>query len=186
MKLSGMVRRVVLCFSCFLLLCAIGTAQKITFPGRRMETKSPDGQYVIRNDDTVGREPIHTLTLETKGEATSRKFHSYDRSVDVLWSPNSDGFVVNDHEGSDSARPLLFALPWKGEQTDLLEELEKFLRKRNEGDLITGNHHVYLTVRRWLSKDELLCKLWGYGEASRNGFAKYYVYTIGQGFRVYR
>lgn len=186
MRLLKVVCPAVLCVFCVLLLATTGKAQKVSFPGTAVGTKSPDGRYVIQNDDLNGQEPPHTLTLIEKPVGKTSKIHSYDRHVEILWSPNSDGFVVNDYEASDSTRPLLFALPWKGEKTDLLGELERLLRKRKEGDLITGNHHVYLTVRRWLSKEELLCKLWEYGEVSRNGFTKYYVYTIGRGFRDYR
>jgi hypothetical protein len=163
------------------------SAQNVSFPGARSEAKSPDGLYIIRNSDSMTENPAHTLTLvESKGGSVV-KVYQYRRSADVLWSPDSDAFVINDYEGSDSTRPVLYKVPWTGTKTGILEELTAFLRSRHEEKLVFNNDHIYLTVQRWINRHELLCRLEAYGAASPHGsgFKGYYVYGIGDGFRVY-
>jgi hypothetical protein len=162
-------------------------AQGVHFPGSESEAKSPNHQYIIQNLDYEKMEPAHVLVLLDTRSGSKTKIHSYDRHVDILWSPRSDAFVINDYEGSDSARPILCSLPWNDKKTDLLERFTVFLRGRHEENLILKNDHVYFSVRRWLNPQELLCQLEAYGEASPNGsvFKGLYVYRIGQGFRSY-
>jgi len=59
---------------------------------------------------------------------TGRALTSYPRGVDVLWSPTSRAFVVNDYEGSDAAHPVLFSAPWTNQPVDLREKLIGYLR----------------------------------------------------------
>jgi hypothetical protein len=162
-------------------------AQNASFPGRVAKSKSPDSRYVIENVDYDNRDPAHDLVLLDTKNGSKTTIQSYERGVDVLWSPQSDAFVVNDHEGSDSTRPLLYSLPWTGNKTDLLGKLTDFLRTRHQEQLVLGNDHVYFSVRRWISARELLGRLEAYGEANPHGsgFNGYYVYTVGQGFRLY-
>jgi dipeptidyl aminopeptidase/acylaminoacyl peptidase len=163
-------------------------AQIAQFPGTKSETKSPDGRYAIQNRDSENTDPAHVLFLLDKTNGSKTLIHPYGRSVDILWSPKSDAFVINDHEGSNSARPLLYSLPWNDTKIDLLESLTVFLRGRHQENVVVGNDHVYLLARRWINSTEILCRLEGYGEASPtgSGFTRYYLYKIGDGFRPYK
>ncbi|MFZ3362965.1 MAG: hypothetical protein WBX13_06765 [Candidatus Acidiferrales bacterium] len=162
-------------------------AQSVSFPGAKSETESPDRRYVIRNSDSLTENPAHTLWLVDAKGGSAIKIYQYARSADVLWSPASDAFVINDYEGSNSTRPFLYAVPWTGTKIDLLEEFTHFLRGRHEERLVLKNDHVYFTVRRWINPHELLCQLEAYGAASPHGsgFNGHYVYRIGEGFRPY-
>jgi hypothetical protein len=178
------------CPLCAIVSLAIITsvsAQIAQFPGTKSETKSPNGRYAIQNRDSENVEPTHTLFLLDKQDGSKTLIHSYGRNVEILWSPKSDAFVVNDNEGSNSARPLLYSLPWNDTKIDLLESLTVFLRGRHQENLIVGNDHVYLLARRWINSTEILCRLEAYGEASPSGsgFKRYYLYKIGDGFRPY-
>ena len=162
-------------------------AQKVSFPGAKSETKSPDGRYIVRNADDEKQEPAHKLTLIDATSGSAIKSYSYGRHVDVLWSPTSDAFVVNDYEGSDMSRPVLFTAPWTADQPiDLREKLTDFLRRRGEAKRVEGDHHVYFSAKRWLGGSEILCRVNGYGDVDRKGFTKQYVYKIGAGFRPRR
>lgn len=163
------------------------SAQILSFPGAKLETESPDGRSMIRNSDSLSESPAHTLTLVEAKSGSSIKIYQYARSVDVLWSPASDAFVINDYEGSDSTRPFLYEVPWTGTKTDILKEFTRFMRRRHEEKLVLKNDHVYFTVRRWINPRELLCQFEAYGEASPrgSGLKGFYVYRIGEGFRVY-
>jgi hypothetical protein len=183
-------------------LCSIGTqllsvlllstilsqanTQKVTFPESRSEAKSPDGRYTVRNADDEKQEPAHTLTLIDTKSGSAIKSYSYGRHVDVLWSPTSDAFVVNDYEGSDVSRPVLFTAPWVGQPVDLREKLTDFLRSRGEAKSIEGDHHMYFSAERWLGGREILCEVTGYGDVDPKGFTRHYVYKIGVGFRPRR
>ena len=160
-------------------------AQKISFPGPSSKIKSPNGEYTIRNTDDQKQEPAHRLTLVDEKNGTIVKVYSYGRHVDVLWSPDSRAFVVNDYEGSDSCHPILFAPPWSAATIDLRGKLITYLRARGEAQIAEKNDHVYFTVQRWLTDKEMICKITGYGDASPKGFTKYYVYNLGSGFRPY-
>src|SRR3974390_1226750 len=195
MLLTGLCPRHLSAFSALLLtalfsgiILRANSHQHGSFPASLSEVKSPDGRYTIRNSDSLTEDPAHRLTLVDINTGSVIEICQYPRHVDVLWSPDSSAFVVNDHEGSDSTRPLLYSLPWTGTKTDLLEELTKFLRGHRQEGLVLKNGHVYLTVRRWISSQELLCHLESYGDASRHGtgFKGHYVYKIGAGFRVYK
>jgi hypothetical protein len=113
------------------------SAQNVSFPGAKSETKSPDGRYMIRNSDSMTENPAHTLTLVESEGGSVVKVYQYRRSADVLWSPASDAFVINDYEGSDSTRPALYKVPWTGTKTDILEQLTAFLRSRHEENLFS-------------------------------------------------
>jgi hypothetical protein len=160
-------------------------AQKVTFPGTKSELKSPDGHYTIRNMDDEKQEPAHTLTL-IGPKGSTEKIYSYGRHVEVLWSPTSSAFVVNDYEGSDASRPVLFTIPFTGKPLDLREKLTDFLRSRGNAASAEENHHVYFSAKRWLSDDEILCQVTGYGDVDPKGFTRRYVYKLSGGFRPYK
>jgi len=158
--------------------------QKVSFPGSRSETKSPDGRYIVRNADDEKQEPAHTLTLIDAKSGSAIRSYSYGRHVDVLWSPNSSAFVVNDYEGSDASHPVLFTAPWANQPIDLREKLIGFLRSGRGAKSVQDNHHVYFSAQRWLSGGEIVCQVAGYGEVDPKGFSAQYVYKIGVGFRA--
>lgn len=172
------------------LLCAVvlgaANGQKVSFPGAGSETKSPDGRYTILNADDEKQEPAHSLTLIDAKDGSTTKLYSYPRGVDVLWSPTSRAFVVNDYEGSDPAHPVLFSAPWTNQPVDLREKLIGYLRSGRGTKSVLDNHHVYFSAQRWLSGDEILCQVTGYGDVDPKGFAAQYVYKIGAGFRPHR
>lgn len=171
-----------------LLLCVATLAkanpQKVSFPGSRSESKSPDGHYSVRNFDDENQEPAHTLSLIDTKTRSAIKIYSYGRHVDVLWSPSSDALVINDYEGSDVSHPVLFVAPWKGQPVDLSEKLIEFFRVHGEPKSATKNHHMYFSAQRWLSHDEILCRIDSYGQVDPNGFTSNYIYKLGEGFRV--
>lgn len=171
----------------FITVVASGlNAQNVSFPGTRSESKSPDGRFVIKNSDSDVEDPAHNLMLIDTRNGSVITIYKYGRGVDILWSPRSDAFVINDHEGSNVSHPILFRAPWSTNYTDLRDKLIDFLRSSNQAKSALENHHVYFTVQRWLSENEVLCQVTGYGEVDPNGFTRRYVYKLGVGFRSYR
>lgn len=182
---NGLVRWFVGAFLCLSLLLG-ASAQKASFPGVTSEVKSPDGRYTVRNTDDENQTPAHLLTLIDNRNGVAIRTYSYGRHVNVLWAPTSKAFVVNDYEGSDTSRPMLFTEPWADQPVDLREKLTDFLRPRGEARSILGNHHVYVSAEKWRSGDEIVCQVTGYGDVDRKGFKKRYVYKLGEGFQPRR
>jgi dipeptidyl aminopeptidase/acylaminoacyl peptidase len=185
MRLDGVNRWLLGTFLCGAIL-SVASAQRVSFPGTLSEAKSPDGRYIVRNTDDEKREPSHVLTLIATENGSATKIYSYGRHVEVLWSPTSRALVVNDYEGSDAAHPVLFTAPWTDRPVDLRENLIDFLRLRGKAKSSEQNHHVYFSAQRWLSGNEILCEVSGYGDVDPKGFAKRYIYKLGAGFRPYR
>jgi hypothetical protein len=161
-------------------LFQVAIAQKISFPSAQSEAKSPNGRYLIRNLDDEKQEPAHNLRLINTTNGLATKIYSYGRHVDILWSPASNAFVVNDYEASNASRPVLFVEPWTA-PVDLRQKLVDFLSARHEGGFLE-NDHVYISVEKWINAGEILCKATGYGEVNAKGFSKHYIYKIGTGF----
>jgi hypothetical protein len=161
-------------------------AQTASFPGVRSETHSPNHQYLVRNEDQGGKEPAHTLIFVDSQSKKETRFYGYGRSVELLWSPLSDAFVINDHQGSDSSKPLLFYVPLQQGPVDLRGRLLDFLREQHDTSSSLNNHHVYFTAVKWLDRRKILCKLTGYGEQDPNGFTKFYVFDTKRGFLLAR
>jgi hypothetical protein len=161
-------------------------AQTASFPSVRAETHSPNHLYLVRNEDQGGKEPAHTLIFVDRQSKKETSFYRYGRSVELLWSPLSDAFVINDHQGSDSSKPLLFTVPLQQGPVDLWSQLLDFLREQHNTSSALNNHHVYLSAVKWLDRRKILCKLTAYGEQDPQGFTKFYVFDTKQGFRLAR
>lgn len=157
--------------------------QDVSFPGAHSESRSPNGRFVVRNFDSDVANPAHTLILVGNQSSLDITIYHYGRGVDILWSPDSKAFIVNDHEGSNVAHPVLFTEPWSTNYVDLRAKLIRFLHSKNADEHLLGNHHVYITAQRWLSNKDILCKATGYGDVDPKGFTRDYVYEIGVGFR---
>jgi len=111
---------------------------------------------------------------------TNEKLFSYNRYVDVLWSPKGTGLIVNDHGGSDYANSIIFLFNGVRKSIDLKATL---LKTMSENKSIFGNHHVYIEGVEWLDENRVKVKISGYGDIDPNGFTLWYEYTIGDGFK---
>ena len=116
------------------------------------KSRSPDGRYIIENRDEDNHEPAHSLTLLKIDDGSEVKIFEYRRHIDVLWSPLSDAFVINDYEASDSSHPVLFLVRSYSRPIDLRAELLKFLRSKGEESHLVGNQHAYIVARRWIDR----------------------------------
>jgi hypothetical protein len=136
---------------------SVVNSQAISFPGTVTSAKSSNGWYTVWNRDDENRQPPHLLILtDVQNKSNERLLYSYGPHVSVLWSPKSDALIVNDYEGSDASRPVLFQAPWSGQSVDSSAELVEFLRSQKAAKSVEQNDHVYFSAKRWLSGDEIL------------------------------
>lgn len=157
-----------------------------TFPGMTSRVLSPDGRHILINVDsktkeqTVSLEGNHALYLQDLVTGDIQKLYSYDRRVDVLWSPSGTKLLINDYAESDFSKAIVFFAYDNKHRIDLEEE---FMKQMPNNETIFGNHHVYIIGTKWLDENELLIKVYGYGDVDQDGFTLWYQYTIGDGLR---
>jgi hypothetical protein len=147
--------------------CTIVVANETTtFPGAVSEVSSPDGKYVVRNQDREGEPPNHTLILVDTLEKSERHLLDYDRHVGVLWAPDSARFFINDYRGSsESTCHVVDART--AQSTDVWQKL---LREASLSRHVTGNHHLYVVCEGWPSEETVSVIVSGYGDADPAGF----------------
>ncbi len=152
----------------------------VPFP-EKSRAPSPDGHFVLVNVDSDS-EPHHTVFLATRGSKATRKLFAYGRGIEVLWSPNSQLFIVNDYAGSDYSRCRVYSVEAGKEPIEVWDELLAS-QGANVRSLLLGNHHAYIAAVRWVTAISFDLKAWGYGDKSHSGFVRHFSYTVGQGFQ---
>ena len=88
---------------------SLSQAESVTFPGKCSEAISPNGHKIIRNI------PDRQLFFERKGQKSLSPLplhfttqNTYDGNVNILWSPDSSRFVLNDWFGCDESNAYLY------------------------------------------------------------------------------
>src|SRR4030067_2972410 len=144
----------------FLLWLTFATAkEKLTqFPGEISPISSPNKRYILYNIDNDKSAPYHALYLKDLKNKTDEKILSYNRYVDVLWSPKGTGLIVNDHGGSDYANSIIFLLNGVKNSIDLKGVLRQ---KMSENKSIFRNHHVYIESVEWLDEKRVKVRISG-------------------------
>lgn len=171
-------------FACYSLIMAY-EKQLISFPGVVSQVTSPDKKYVLINVDSESEEQAsslggnHALYLRKVETDEQTRIYSYNRHVEVLWSPKSGRLLVNDFGGSDFSIPRIFSVHHPAKPLDLREQLKQKMRNHRS---IFDNHHVYIVGTEWLSEDKLKIKIYGYGDIDPDGFVLWFEYLIGKGF----
>ena len=138
----------------------------VHFPDSQRELPSPDKEYSIYNSNS-DHEPNHSLYIRDHVSGINKKVLDYGRHIEVMWSPRSDAFFVNDYSGSSEASCLVFF-------TDGLRRLDiqSLLKEIGENDIL-GADHLYATCLKW-SKDGLIMSVSGRGDRYPNGFDREY------------
>jgi hypothetical protein len=153
---------------------AYGSAGQIVLPDNGSAT-SPNGKYVVRSkraEDSDDSSPLcsywwnntgdqcRCATFLTNAKTQEEKLLYYsDESAIILWSPNSDAFVLNDWEGSSYATAVLFLLEPQFARIDLecdLRESKASIPSIEDAD------HFYIQGKRWLNNDQLLLQIDGH------------------------
>jgi len=159
---------------------AIARAGVVPFP-EKSRAPSSDGHFVLMNVDSDS-EPHHTVFLAAQGSKARRKLFTYGRGVEVLWSPNSQLFIVNDYAGSDYSRCRVYPVEAGKAPIEAWDDLLAS-QSASVRSLLLDNHHVYIAAMRWVTAISFDLKAWGYGDNSPSGFVRHFSYTVGQGFQ---
>lgn len=172
-------------FSALILACLLHSGSSmagnngiVRFPGVLSSADAPNKRYAVYNVDYDDRTPHHEILLRNTNDNSSTKLMSYNRSIGVLWSPNSKAFFVNDHGGSDYTDCLVFVLNGGIKKTGLKDLLRQ---QHGANRSVFGNHHVYVEGTRWKDEHTIRLKVHGYGDVDPNGFAIYYSFRLKDG-----
>jgi hypothetical protein len=136
------------------------------FPETQRAIASPDKKYSIYNKNS-DQEPNHSLYIRSNVSGGDEKILDYGRHVDVMWSPGSDAFFVNDYSGSSEATCLVYF-------ADGLRRLDvkSLLNTIGEGEILSSDH-LYITCKKW-NKSGILVAVSGRGDKYPNGFDRKY------------
>jgi hypothetical protein len=83
----------------------------------------------------------------------SPRHNAYDRWVNILWSPDSSGFVLNDWYGDDQADAYLYRVNDLAHPTDIGDRLQHSMTDKLDKQSIEDNYavHTYVFASRWVS-----------------------------------
>jgi hypothetical protein len=141
------------------------------FPGGKSEITSPDGRYAVLNVDH-NEEYRHVLFLKHKTTEKVRQVYEYTRSANIVWSPDSRHFAIDDGAGSDYTETKILSVDEGVPGIDVQKEI---LDKAN---YVSGGHHEYFYVAYWIDPRRVVVYHWGYGREDPNGFCDCYVYRL--------
>ncbi len=157
-----------------------------------MRDKSPNDLYAIQEVERPVPErgyPEHLLFLSSKGKKEPLKIlstgtNSYERFVEVLWSPNSQMFVVNDWFGSDIANAYLYRVDDLAHPVDIAQSIAQSSSNKLDRDSIANGVHIYQFVSKWIDPYTVEIRIVGDYTSKPNyrgrllGFTVYYLWDV--------
>lgn len=146
-----------------LLLAVASFSQTGRFPGKKSELTSSDGRWVLQ-DVNRNQGPKHSIFLKDRTGRKTRKICDYERSVGLVWSPDSRRFAMNDYAGSNYTEVGIYSVDESAPKIDLQKEIldqDKRLRERVK---LVGFGHDYFGVARWLDAQRVVVHDWGHND----------------------
>jgi hypothetical protein len=147
-----------------------GEVFKVSFPGTS-EAPDPSGRYSI----IWSYSKRHDLFF--KNLKTDKQHHllTFNRHVDMLWSPDGNAFAITDWGGSDYSEVLVYSTVRLNKPINLQDVLKKSFGSLPE---VQKNHHVYFEALDWSEPWLLRFKVHGYGDYSPGGFDILFKYKL--------
>jgi hypothetical protein len=158
------------------LVCCVGvrgeTRNTCTFPGTPTHCSDPRGQWDIewREPSGSGR---HVLWLRAAGART--KLLEFDRSVEVMWSPDGRALAVTDRTGSSGSVVRVFT----GGTLHQVVTVEKPLRTSLGGlPEIFANGHRYFEAVGWVNNEVLQFRVRAYDREPGKEYVGLFRYNL--------
>jgi hypothetical protein len=157
----------------WLLLAIPQTARpKCTFPGTVNACRSPNGQWILHWQETKEKESSRHVLVEERNAipGTFIKVLPFNRSVDVLWSPQSTYFAVTDHTGSSDST-LFVVEPVSLPVFNVEDDFKRTLQGQQR---FYANGHRYFNALHWRTASTLVFEVRAYdaepGKEARGTF----------------
>jgi hypothetical protein len=156
-----------------------GQAAGLNFPGEHPEALAPGAKYSVRYQriDAKGPYGPHGLFLVNKESGESRLILGFERSADVLWSPDGQFLAVTNWFGSNVCEVFVFE-PGTKEKTDLKDALEKSIGAFPSTRGVENLSECFQALS-WESPSRLKFMVGGHGIREGDGVEKFeesYVY----------
>ena len=155
----------------------------VVFP-KAGELVSPDGRYVVRNEENgaAGSDFVGTfrsLWLIEVATEHSRKLCDYIGVAAVAWS-NNDFLIITQYLNKKTSRALVLSASGPGESVihdkpTLIRLVPAELRAA-----LRDNDHVFVEGSR-VEVETLHLRVWGYGQHDPNGFRWRCEYSLREG-----
>ena len=154
------------------------TTHLVQFPSAQTQAVAPDKRFAVVNVDS-DKEPYHALFLKDRQSRSRRKMLEYDRSVEVIWNPDSTAFAVNNYAGSNVGDCLIFFTNDKIAPVNVGDALLDRLASGAELSTLHISDHIYWTAVRWTSPELLKVKVWGHTDVNPvRDFQYFHVYKV--------
>ena len=157
------------------------TAVRCSFPGVASECKSTDGRVVavwMMPDVNNPRE----LIWRDMATGSSGVLGTFERSIDLFWSPTGHRLAITDAAGSDNSDALVWQL-LSGPRRSFEQDLR---RVSSAADLMWKNDHQYFEVVKWVTSDRILVRAWGHGNPKGVMVDRLYSWTVSGSIRRVR
>jgi hypothetical protein len=139
----------------------------IQFPNEGKAVVSPNGRYSIYSIENQSGQTNHVLMLEDTVLKKKWLVYKYDRHIDVLWSPQGDKLIINDHALSNQSDCVLYDVN-KGKAVSVWKIIERIKNEKT----VLSNHHAYISCSQWLTDDRVEVVLSAYGDLNPDGIDK--------------
>ena len=139
---------------------------------------SPDGKWkVVCKSPTNNVDQAGHLLLLNRSHGGTLKIRQFDRSCDVLWSPDSSRFALTDWWASDKADVFVCSVARPQSSRSVTKNFPKQLISADE---LGG--HCYFEAHKWLNRHLLVIKVSGHtDEAPVRGFDHEYIFDCVSG-----
>ena len=119
---------------------------------------SPDGKWkIVCKSPTDDVNQTGHLLLLKRDHGGTLKFRQFDRSCDVLWSPDSSRIALTDWWASDRADVFVCSVGRPASNRSLAKQFPKHLMPEDE---LSG--HCYFEAHKWLDRHRLVIKVSGH------------------------
>jgi len=150
---------------------------RCTFPSDNQRCRSPRGLWEVEWQEPSG-DGRDVLWLKPTPSGTRAKLMEFDRSVDLLWSPDGRALAVTDRAGSSESVVWVFTGPKLLRRVNVEERLRASLGQLPE---IFENGHRYFESLGWSSSDLLRFRVRAYDSEPGRMYEANFRYHLSDG-----
>lgn len=159
-----------------MVLSAFGRGVK--FPSHpTVKAKSPDSNWWVVWEAPGGNAPESGHQLLLRNKAATVELRRFDRSCDVLWSPDSAHIALTDWLGSNLSDVLIYSPEHPKTATSLSSVFPS-----NAIPEVELRGHCYFEATKWLDEHRLSVRVFGHtDEVQAHSFQHKYVFDVQAG-----
>jgi hypothetical protein len=117
------------------------------------------------------------LLAQQRGSHDVTTILPFDRSIDVVWSPDSNRIAITNHNASNQSNVVIAELP-PGAVRNMEDEIHRTLKTDPQ---LFANGHRYFRVVRWQSNDALVIEVRAYDAQPGLEFLATFIYSLKKG-----